>query len=75
MEEEFQQGETVVCNWGYNDITKKAYEFLYDFGYYTKFGCVVYNHGERNMQDASAFKLSQVRRAIEKDKEELFWGD
>lgn len=72
---DYERGETVLCSWGYNDITKKPFQFLYDFGYYTHYGCVVYNHGECNMQDASAFKLYQVKRATEKDKKEHYWGN
>jgi hypothetical protein len=71
----YLKGDTVVCHWGYNDITKKPFEFLYDFGYYTDFGCVVYNHGECNMQDSGAFKLYQVRKATEEDMKNLTWGD
>jgi hypothetical protein len=74
-EDKFEQGETVVASWGYNDITKRPYEFLYDFGYYTANGCVVYNHGERNMQDSGAFKLYQIRRATSEDMRKYTWGD
>lgn len=76
MENElYEKGETVVASWGYNSITKKPFEFLYDFGYYTDFGCIVYNHGERNMQDSVAFKLYQIRRATSEDMKNLTWGD
>ena len=74
-DKKFEQEEAVVCSWGYNSITKKPFEFLYDFGYYTDFGCVVYNHGECNMQDSSAFKLYQVRKATEEDLKKFFWGN
>lgn len=70
-----EQGETVVASWGLNDRTKEPYQYLYDFGYYTEFGCVVYNHGERNMQDSGAFKLYQIRRATIQDQVNLTWGD
>lgn len=73
-EDKYSEGETVLASWGYNDITKKPFEFLYDFGYYTKNGCVVYNHGECNMQDSSAFKLYQIRRATSEDMKKYTWG-
>lgn len=72
---EFYQGDVVVCKWGHNNVTKKPFEFLYEFGYYTKYGCVVYIQGERNMQDSHAFRIHQVRKATEKDKEHYFWGN
>ena len=72
---EYVRGDIVVCKWGYNDVLKKPFEFLYEFGYYTHFGCVVYNHGECNMQDSGAFKLYQVRRATSEDIDKLTWGD
>jgi hypothetical protein len=70
----YNQGETVVATWGYNNITKRPFSFLYDFGYYTKYGCVVYNHGERNMQDSSAFKMFQIRLATKEDMKKYYWG-
>ena len=71
----YDRGETVVCKWGFNNVTKRPFEFLYDFGYYTTYGCVVYKHGECNMQDASAFRMYQIRKATEKDKKDIFWGN
>jgi len=71
----YERGETVVASWGYNDVTDRPFEFLYDFGYYTEFGCVVYNHGERNMQDSGAFKLYQIRSATPEDLAKLNWGN
>jgi hypothetical protein len=73
-DENYERGEAVVATYGYNSILKKPFEFLYEFGYYTRYGCVVYNKGERNMQDSSAFKLYQVRRATEEDLRTHFWG-
>ena len=72
---EFNRGDVVVCRYGYNNITKRPFTFLYEFGYYTKYGCVVYNEGERNMQDSHAFRIHQVHLATEKDKEEYYWGN
>jgi hypothetical protein len=73
-EPKYEEGETVIATWGYNNITKKPFEFLYDFGYYSINGCVVYNHGERNMQDSSAFEMYQIRRATSEDMKKYTWG-
>lgn len=70
-----EEGDVVVATYGYNDILWKPFEFLYEFGYYTENGCVVYIQGERNMQDSYAFKLNQIRLATEEDKKNLSWGD
>jgi len=72
---DYEQGDVVVAKWGYNDITKKPFEFLYEFGYYSIYGCVVYRHGCRNMQDSAAFKLWQIRRATEEDKLNYYWAN
>lgn len=61
---------TVVAKYGHNKVLNKPFD-LYDFGYYNHYGCVVYQHGERNFQDSCAFKLEQVRVATEEDKEIL----
>jgi hypothetical protein len=71
---EYQEGDVVVCTYGYNSVLKKPFSFLYEFGYYTKYGCVVYNKGERNMQDSHAFKLDQVQLATFEDENTLTWG-
>ncbi len=70
-----QKGTVVVAKYGFNKVLNEPFEFLYEFGYYTDYGCVVYKHGERNMQDASAFKLEQIRIATEEDKKNYFWGN
>lgn len=64
----------IIATYGYNDVLKKPFEFLYEFGYYTKIGCVVYNHGECNMQDAHLFKLDQIRVATPEDLNKYSWG-
>ncbi len=69
-----EEGEVVLCTWGHNEVTGKPFQFLYEFGYYTNYGCVVYNKGERNMQDSHAFQLTQVRPATKKDLKEYFYG-
>ncbi len=66
--------DTIVATYGFNKVLKKPFEFLYDFGYYTEYGCVVYQHGERNFQDSCAFKMEQIRVATEEDKNEYSWG-
>ena len=50
----YYQGEKVVF--------KKSGK-LYDFGYYTKTGAVIYYEGERNMQDSIAVNLIDIVRA------------
>ena len=75
MERELERGDVVVASYGYNSILRRPFEKLYEFGYYNQTGgCVVYRKGERNMQDAAAFDLSQVRLATEQDKVEGIWG-
>lgn len=34
---------------------------IYDFGYYTNWGCVLYSPGERNMQDSIAVPVWRVK--------------
>ena len=71
----FNEGDVVVATYGYNDVLKKPFEFLYEFGYYnTSGGCVVYIHGERNMQDSYAFELTNIRLATKEEKKKFFWG-
>lgn len=69
-----KQGTPIVATFGHNKVTKKPYKFLYEFGYYTNNGCVVYSQGECNMQDAHAFKLDEIKVATEKDLSLLPWG-
>lgn len=70
-----EQGDIVIATYGYNDVLKEPFEFLYEFGYYTKNGCVVYIKGERNMQDSYAFKLDQIRKAdLKEDLKNYTWG-
>lgn len=70
-----QEGTIVLATYGYNSILKKPFEFLYEFGYYnTSGGCVVYNKGERNMQDSHAFKLEQIRVATPTEIAENYYG-
>jgi hypothetical protein len=69
-------GTIVVAKYGFNTVLSKPFEFLYEFGYYNSTGgCVVYNHGEHNMQDAHAFKLNEVRVATPDEVEKFFWGN
>lgn len=71
----YSEGDVVIAKFGYNTVLKKPFEFLYEFGYYTKNGCVVYKKGERNMQDSRAFKLEQIRFATDSDMKKYFWGN
>jgi hypothetical protein len=73
-EQEFKKGDAVVATFGHNKVLNKPFEFLYEFGYYTNYGCVVYNQGESNMQDAHAFKLDQIRKATDNDLKTEVWG-
>ena len=73
--DEIPRGTPVVAKYGLNKVLNKPFEHLYEFGYYTKHGCVVYNKGECNMQDAHAFELDQIRIATREDLNELFWGN
>lgn len=70
-----QRGDIIVATYGYNKVLKKPFEFLYEFGYYTEYGCVVYNQGECNMQDSHAFKLKQLRVATPTDIGKYFYGN
>lgn len=66
------RGTPVVVTWCNNK--GKTYKALYEFGYYTDYGCVVYNKGECNMQDSHAFKLDEIKVATEKDLSMTPWG-
>jgi len=72
---EIERGTPIVATYGHNTVLDKPFEFLYEFGYYTEYGCVVYKKGECNMQDASAFKLNQIRVATKDDLKKYFWGN
>ncbi|MCA9488119.1 MAG: hypothetical protein KC516_04120 [Nanoarchaeota archaeon] len=74
LEKDVSEGTPVVAKYGWNDVLNEPFEFLYEFGYYTKYGAVVYIKGERNMQDSYAFKLEQLRLATWKDLDNFFWG-
>lgn len=73
-ETRIEKGTPVVVTRGYNEVLNKPFESLYEFGYYTNYGCVVYIQGERNMQDSYAFKLEQIRVATKEDLETMYWG-
>ena len=72
--ETLERETVIVATYGYNSVLKKPFEFLYEFGYYTEHGCVVYRQGERNMEDACAFKLEQIRIATDQDLKRYSWG-
>jgi hypothetical protein len=49
MNKNIESGDVIVAKYGHNSVLDKPFEFLYDFGYYTEYGAVVYNEGECNM--------------------------
>lgn len=68
-------GMIVVATYGYNGVTGKPFQFLYDFGYYNNYGnCVCYTHGENNMQDAHCFDIEDIKIATKKDLKTIPWG-
>lgn len=71
---EYTEGDVVVATYGWNNVLNKPFEFKYEFGYYTAYGCVVYNEGECNMQDSHAFKMEMIRLASAEDEKRFFWG-
>jgi hypothetical protein len=75
MGTKFKRGDIVLCSWGHNNVLNKPFQFLYEFGYYTEYGCVVYKRGESNMQDALAFKLEQVKLATDEDIKNNYYGN
>lgn len=46
---QLEEGIPVLATYGLNTVLKKPFKFLYEFGYITKHGCVVYTKGERSM--------------------------
>jgi hypothetical protein len=70
----FERGDTILATFGYNTIKNEPFKFLYDFAYYSPTHCIVYRHGEQNMQDAHAFKLDQIRKATKDDLKKYSWG-
>ena len=75
MNEDIKRGDVIVAKFGHNSVLNEPFEFLYDFGYYTEYGAVVYNEGECNMQDAHAFKLNEIRLATDADKRAFYYGN
>jgi hypothetical protein len=67
-------GTPVVATYGFNKVLEKPFKFLYEWGYYTSYGCVVYKKGEGNMQDAHVFKINEIEIATKDDIENLSWG-
>ena len=75
MAEKIKEGTPIIAKYGFNTVLNEPFEFLYEFGYHTKYGCVVYKHGERNMQDSYAFKMEQIRIATKEDMKNYLWGN
>lgn len=68
------RGEVVLCTWGYNDVLKRPFEFLFEFGRYNEAGdCIVFKRGEHSMQDSMTFKPNQVRLATSNDRDQRFF--
>jgi hypothetical protein len=70
----FNRGDLVVCTYGWNKVLNKPFQFLYEFGYYTDSGCVVYTKGNCNMQDSYVFTPDKVRSANKEDMRSYFYG-
>ena len=72
--ENIERETVILATFGYNNVLDEPFKRLYEFGYYTISGCVVYKQGECNMQDASAFKMNQISIATPKEIAEELWG-
>lgn len=72
---DISEGTPVIATYGFNNVLQKPFEFLYEFGYYTSRGCVVYIKDERNMQDSYGFEMNQIRVATSKELNEYSWGN
>jgi len=74
--DEFEKSDVVVARYGWNNVTKAPFEFLYEFGYYSasEGKAVVYNHGECNMQDSHCFEVAYLRKAAPADLNKYYWG-
>ena len=72
----FKRGDPVAVELPpiYPDKTSVKIIRLYEFGYYTGVGCVVYKRGERNMQDSLAFNVDKIKNATKEDLENYYWG-
>jgi len=71
-----KKGTTVLVTYGYNKVLNRPFEFLYDFGYEIEDDmCIVYNHGEQNMQDAHCFPMKNIKVASDEDIKNNFWGN
>ena len=69
-----ERGTPVLVTYGWNNVLSKPFQFLYEFGYYSEGGCVVYIKGETNMQDAAAFGLDQIKVATDEDIQNHIWA-
>lgn len=70
----FKEGDIVACQWGYDEMAKIPLISLYEFGYDSPDGYVVYTIGDYNIQDSVVFKTDQVRIATESEKQLYSWG-
>lgn len=70
----YNRGDVVLCTWGYNEVLRRPYEFLFEFGYVGQTGdLIVFKRGESGMQDAMAFPPSQVKLATPNDRDQRFF--
>lgn len=71
----FAAGQKVVVTYGFNPQTNKPFSFIYDFGYPTDRGYVVYVCGQASMPAARFFNKDSVRPATAEDLQSIFEGN
>lgn len=70
----YNRGDVVLCTWGYNTFLRRPFEFLFEFGEYTKEGkCLVFKRGEHTRQESMTFEPDQVRLASSNDRDQRFF--
>lgn len=73
----YKSGDIVIHkSLSINSVTKSPYEFLYEFGYYSKVNgmCILRKIGTNNMQDSVAVNLENIRLSTKEDQEKYFEG-
>lgn len=70
----FNEGDIVLCQWGYDKKTNTPLVSLYEFGYDSPDGFVVYIMGNNKEQETVVFDIDKVRLATESEKEQYPWG-
>lgn len=77
MKMNYKSGDIIVYkSIEINPVTKNSFEFLYEFGYYSKINgmCVLRKIGTNNMQDNVIVNLENIRLATKEDQEKYFQG-